>query len=100
MPASPTPSPAVAYWRKNLLLVAILLTIWFVVAFLLGIVFVGPLNEFRLGGFPLGFWIAQQGSIVVFVLLVLAYALCMRWLDRHYDVHEEDTPPPSGPAAH
>ena len=68
-----------AYWRKNIQVLAILLSIWFVVSYLLGIVFVEDLNEYRLGGFPLGFWIAQQGSIYVFILLVLVYAI---WMDR------------------
>ena len=68
-----------AYWRKNLQIVAILLSIWFVVSFLLGIVFVEDLNHYKLGGFPLGFWFAQQGSIYTFIVLVLVYAI---WMDR------------------
>jgi putative solute:sodium symporter small subunit len=67
------------YWRENLRILAALLAIWLFVAFGLGIVWVEPLNEFRLGGFPLGFWFAQQGSIYVFVVLVYVYA---RWMDR------------------
>lgn len=82
------PPKARAYWRKNLLLLAILLTIWFVVSFLLGIVWAAPLNEIRVAGFPLGFWIAQQGAILVFVLIILTYAVILRWLDRHYEVEE------------
>ena len=58
---------------------AILLTIWFVVSYGLGILLVEPLNQIRLGGFPLGFWFAHQGSIYVFVALILVYA---RWMDR------------------
>jgi len=80
---------AVAYWRKNLWILSGLLSIWFVVTFLLSIVWADWLNNFQMEGFPLGFWIAQQGSIMVFVVLVLAYAITMRWLDRHYDVHEK-----------
>lgn len=80
---------AVLYWRKNLVILSILLGIWFIVSFPLAIIFAAQLNEIRLGGFPLGFWIAQQGAIIVYVVLVLAYAVAMRWLDRHYDVHEE-----------
>jgi putative solute:sodium symporter small subunit len=83
------PTAAVRYWRKNLIILTCLLLVWFVVSFPLAIVFAAQLNEFKLGGFPLGFWIAQQGSILVYVLLVLIYALAMRWLDRHYDVHED-----------
>lgn len=68
-----------AYWRANLRVMAILLSVWFAVSFGLGIVFVEPLNVFRLGGFPLGFWFAHQGSIYVFVALIYVYA---KWMDR------------------
>ena len=67
------------YWRRNLTLVGALLTVWFVASFGLGILFVEPLNAFKIGGFPLGFWVAQQGAILVFVALVFIYA---RWMDR------------------
>ncbi|MEN8182043.1 MAG: DUF4212 domain-containing protein [Myxococcota bacterium] len=67
------------YWRANLRVLATLLAIWFVAAFLPGIVFVERLNAFRVAGFPLGFWFAQQGGILVFVGLCLVYAL---WMDR------------------
>ena len=67
------------YWRANLRILLLLLLIWFAVSFGLGILLVEPLNRFHLGGFPLGFWFAQQGSIYVFVLLILAYAI---WMDR------------------
>ncbi|MBW2294029.1 MAG: DUF4212 domain-containing protein [Deltaproteobacteria bacterium] len=63
-----------------------LLAVWFTVPFGLGIFFVEPLNQFHLAGFPLGFWFAQQGSIYVFIALVLIYALRMRRLDREHDV--------------
>ncbi len=79
-------SKAKRYWRANLRAMAVLLAIWFGVSFILGIVAVEPLNRFSMGGFPLGFWFAQQGSIYVFVMLVLAYAVWMDRLDRHYDV--------------
>ncbi len=72
------------YWRSNLRLVMILLSVWFAVPFGLGIVFVEPLNQFHLGGFPLGFWFAQQGSIYVFFVLVLIYAVSMRRIDREH----------------
>lgn len=68
-----------AYWRANLRVLSILLAIWFFASFVLGILLVRPLNGIRLGGFPLGFWCSQQGSIVVFVVLVFVYA---RWMDR------------------
>ncbi len=68
-----------AYWRANLRILAILLGIWFVASFVLGILLVRPLNAVQIGGFPLGFWFAQQGSIVIFVVLIFVYA---RWMDR------------------
>lgn len=68
-----------AYWRATLRVMAILLGVWFAVSFGLGILFVEPLNAFHLGGFPLGFWFAHQGSIYVFVALIFVYA---RWMDR------------------
>ncbi len=75
-----------AHWRENLRLMLVLLSIWFVVSYLLGIVFVEPLNQFYLGGFPLGFWFAQQGSIYVFIILTLVYALAMDRIDRRHGV--------------
>jgi putative solute:sodium symporter small subunit len=78
------------YWRANLKILAVLLSVWFLFSSVLSIFLVEWLNEFRIGGFPLGFWMAQQGSIYVFVLLILIYTLWMRRLDRKYDVHEEE----------
>ena len=69
---------------------AVLLSIWFVVSYLLGIVFVEPLNQFHLGGFPLGFWFAQQGSIFVFIILTFVYAFVMDRVDRRHGV--DDSP--------
>ena len=86
MVRSPAHANAARYWRANLRAMAVLLTVWFVVSYLLGIVLVEPLNAFHIGGFPLGFWFAQQGSIYTFVLLILAYALWMDRLDRRHDV--------------
>ena len=74
------------YWRANLRLLGILLVVWFVVSFGLGIILVEPLNQFRLGGFPLGFWIAHQGAIFVFVVLIWIYARRMDKVDADYDV--------------
>lgn len=79
-----------AYWRANLKLAAVLLTIWFVVSFGFGILLVDVLNEVRLFGFKLGFWWAQQGSIYVFIVLIFVYAAAMARLDRKHDVHEDD----------
>lgn len=67
-----------------------LLIIWFVVSFLFGILLVEPLNNIVIAGFPLGFWFAQQGSIYVFVLLILVYALRMDKLDDEFGVSERD----------
>jgi putative solute:sodium symporter small subunit len=71
------------YWRKNLRILTLLLSIWAVAGFGLGIVAVPWLDQFRIGGFPLGFWFAQQGSIVIFVFLILVYALWMDRVERH-----------------
>lgn len=72
------------YWRRNLWVLTALLSIWAVAGLGCGIVFADALNAFTLPGtgYPLGFWFAQQGSIVVFVLLILIYALIMNRLDR------------------
>ncbi len=72
-----------------------LLSIWFVVSYLLGIVFVEPLNQFHLGGFPLGFWFAQQGSMYVFIILTFVYAFTMDRIDRRHGV---DRTPDSDPS--
>jgi len=73
------------YWRSNVRLMAVLLVIWAAAGLGCGVLFADVLNGFRLGGFPLGFWFAQQGSIIVFVLLILAYGLMMNRLDaRHH----------------
>jgi putative solute:sodium symporter small subunit len=76
--------PPSSYWQQNLRILALLLVVWFVASYGLGILFVEPLNHYRLAGFPLGFWFAQQGSIYVFLLLVLVYAIWMDRLDRRY----------------
>ncbi len=79
-----------AYWRANLRVVAVLLAVWFTVSFGFGIVLVEPLNAFRLFGFKLGFWWAQQGAIFVFVALIFVYAAAMHRLDRRYGVDDDD----------
>ena len=78
-----------AYWRANLRILAILMSIWFVVSFGCGILFVEPLNQIKLGGFKFGFWMAQQGSIYVFVALIFVYVQLMNKLDREFKF--EDT---------
>lgn len=77
------------YWVRNLKVVLSLLVIWFVVSYGFGILLVDWLDNFTFFGFKLGFWFAQQGSIYVFVLLILAYVIIMNKLDREYDVHED-----------
>ena len=81
-----SPATAFRYWRANLRVMALLLVVWLVVPYLLGIVFVEQLNTVRIRGFPLGFWIAQQGAIYVFVVLIFIYAVWMDRLDRRYGV--------------
>ena len=76
------------YWSANLRLVALCLVIWFVVSFGFGIILVDWLNQFRIGGYKLGFWFAQQGSIYVFVALNFFYAYRMGKLDKQHDVDE------------
>jgi putative solute:sodium symporter small subunit len=76
------------YWKTNLKYLSILLTIWFVVSYVLGIILVDELNTIRLGGFKLGFWFAQQGSIYVFVILIIVYIKLMNKLDKKYGVNE------------
>lgn len=78
-----------SYWSANLRLMAICLVIWFIVSFGFGIILVEPLNNISLGGYKLGFWFAQQGSIYTFLFLIFFYAARMNKLDREYDVHED-----------
>lgn len=77
------------YWRKNLQTLFSLLVIWFVVSFGFGIILVEPLNAVKLGGFKLGFWFAQQGSIYSFVVLIFVYVYRMDKLDKEFDVNEK-----------
>jgi putative solute:sodium symporter small subunit len=90
MPAPPTPpTRQQAYWKSNLRLVTALLIVWFGAGCVLSIFAVEWLNRISLGGFPLGFWMAQQGSIYIFILLILLYAILMDGLDRRYDADGE-----------
>ena len=72
------------YWRSNLKILSILLIIWFIVSFGFGIIFSDFLDQFQIGGFKLGFWFAQQGSIYLFVLLIFIYIYLMNKLDKKY----------------
>lgn len=76
------------YWHRNLRLMAVLLTIWALVGFGAGIIFVQPLNNIEILGFPLGFWFAQQGSIITFVLLIAFYVWRMDKLDAEFGIDE------------
>lgn len=80
---------ATAYWKENIKYVFILLAIWFAVSYGAGILFVEQLNNFKLGGFPLGFWFAHQGSMYVFVVLIFVYVRIMNNLDKKYGYDEE-----------
>ena len=77
------------YWQDNLRLVASCLMIWFVVSFGFGILLIDVLNRIEIGGFRLGFWFAQQGSIYVFVALIFFYARRMSAIDRDHEVDED-----------
>jgi putative solute:sodium symporter small subunit len=77
------------YWKANLRLIIICLVIWFVVSFGFGILMVDSMNSFRLGGYKLGFWFAQQGSMYIFVALIFFYAKKMEKLDREHGVEED-----------
>tara|TARA_B100000427_G_scaffold196437_1_gene163267 strand:+ start:238 stop:513 length:276 start_codon:yes stop_codon:yes gene_type:complete len=79
-----------AYWQANLRILAILMSIWFVVSFGCGILFVEPLNQIKLGGFKFGFWMAQQGSIYVFVALIFVYVRQMNKLDRKFNFQDSE----------
>ena len=83
------PTQREAYWKANLKLVAWCLAIWFVVSYLFGIILVHQLNAIQIGGYRLGFWFAQQGSMYIFVILIFFYAARMRKLDQKFNVHEE-----------
>lgn len=78
------------YWRTNRIIILCLLAVWFFVSCVLGIFAAEPLNQIRLGGFPLGFWIAQQGSIYVFIVLILIYCVLMEREDKRFHVEEQN----------
>ena len=79
---------AKAYWKENIRYVLTLLVIWFLVSYGAGIIFKDALNTIRIGGFKLGFWFAQQGSIYVFVILIFVYVRLMNKLDKKYGYDE------------
>ncbi len=78
------------YWKKNLQYLSVLLGIWFVVSYGCSIIFVDELDKIKIGGFKLGFWFAQQGSIYVFVIIIFFYVRLMNKLDKKFNVEEEE----------
>ena len=78
-----------SYWRTNLKYLFVLLLVWFSASYGFGILLVDELNTIKLGGFKLGFWFAQQGSIFTFVILIFIYVYLMNKLDKKYDVDEK-----------
>jgi putative solute:sodium symporter small subunit len=76
------------YWRYNIRLTTILLTIWFVVAYLLSGLFAATLNRFTFLGFPFGYYMAAQGSLIIFVIEIAVYARLMNRLDKQYGIEE------------
>jgi putative solute:sodium symporter small subunit len=84
-----TPEQRESYWKYNIRLTTILLVIWFVVAYLLGGVFAGTLNKITFIGFPLGYYIAAQGALAVFVIEIWVYAKLMNAKDLEYGIREE-----------
>jgi len=83
-----TPENRAAYWKANLSLLSILLVIWFVVSYGFGILLVDVFNTISIGGYKLGFWFAQQGSMYIFIVLIFFYAWRMNALDKKFSVDE------------
>jgi len=77
------------YWKRNIRTLLILLAVWFIVSFGFGILLVEQLNAIKIGGYKLGFWFAQQGSIFSFVILIFVYVYRMNKLDEEFDVNEK-----------
>ncbi len=79
-----------AYWKKNLQYLGILLAVWFIVSYGCAILFVDFLDKIKIGGFGLGFWFAQQGSIYIFVALIFIYVFLMNRLDKHHSTSNRE----------
>ncbi|PCJ59744.1 MAG: hypothetical protein COA79_10080 [Planctomycetota bacterium] len=79
-----------AYWRENLIIVGVLLFFWFAISFGCSIIFVDQLNTIRIGGYKLGFWFGQQGSIIGFVFIIFIYTRLMNKLDKKYGFEEAE----------
>ena len=80
---------ATAYWKANVRLILWCLAVWALASYGFGILLVDVLNNIQIGGFKLGFWFAQQGSIYVFLILIFVYAFRMNQIDREFDAHED-----------
>jgi putative solute:sodium symporter small subunit len=76
-----------AYWKENIKYLSILMFFWFFVSFGCGIIFKDFLDQFHIGGFPLGFWFAQQGSVYAFIVIIAAYIIIMNKLDKKYNLN-------------
>lgn len=85
------------YWRANLMIMRVLLGVWALVGLGCGVLWADWLNQYKIGGYPLGFWFAQQGSIIVFVVLILVYALMLNRLDRKHHEAVEQLRDPASP---
>ena len=79
----------ISYWNANLIIVIFLLSIWFIASFGAGILFSDYLDNFQIGGFKLGFWFSQQGSIISFVFIIVLYCFLMNKLDKKYNSEED-----------
>jgi len=77
------------YWNSNLKIVSVLLVIWFLVSFGFGILFSDLLDQIKIGGFKLGFWFAQQGSIIIFVFIIVIYCFLMNKLDKNFETSDD-----------
>jgi len=86
MKPSPPTNP---YWAKNIKILSVLLSIWFIVSFGFGILFIDQLDKIKIAGFKLGFWFAQQGTIYAFVLIIFIYAWLMKKLDKTYNMDKD-----------
>jgi len=80
---------SISYWNANLVIVILLLSIWFLSSFGAGILFSDYLDNFQIGGFKLGFWFSQQGSIISFVFIIVLYCFLMNKLDKKFDSEED-----------
>lgn len=87
-PEADTQANERAYWSENLRLLGSLMVVWFAVSFGAGILFRDFLDQYSIGGYPLGFWFAQQGSIYVFVILIFCYTVRMRQIERNHDLDD------------